>query len=163
MNEGTGPRLADALILAMREPYLSKLLSGEKTVEVRRTHPTSIYLKKYGTQHFFGCKLYLYRKGQIWGYVTVQNHLLTEGRDLSCLCERYADDACLGVFQMYEYLQPFVQDGAYSQKSRPGILYFVEKPVRYARPVPVPCRPQSWQYMTDSILDLLPDGKDGEQ
>lgn len=155
MNEGTGPRLADALILAMREPYLSKLLSGEKTVEVRKTHPTSIYLKKYGTQHFCGCKLYLYHKGQIWGHVSVNNHLLTEGHALNYLCERYANAACLDCFKMYEYLA-----GGGDGKARPGILYFVEKPVRYARPVPVPCRPQSWQYMTDSILKLLPDGKD---
>lgn len=158
-NRNMGSKIDD-IILAMREPYLSKLLSGEKTIEVRKTHPKTDCLMKYGTQHMFGMTLYLYHRRQIWGHVTVTDYVFTENADLDRLCEKYAADACLSFEEMFEYLYPSKPTSAWYQKARQGVLYFVEKPVRYEQPVPVPCRPQSWQYMTAEIQNLLPKGKE---
>lgn len=156
MNEGTGPRLADALILAMREPYLSKLLSGEKTVEVRKTRPHR--------PDVCGMVLYLYHKRHIYGHVTVRQFQNTKYRLIDDLCEEMHEKACLTHQAMRKYLYGYRSNAGFDIACRNGILYIVEKPVRYARPVPVPCRPQSWQYMTDDVRGLLPiDGKEETQ
>lgn len=145
------------LILAMREPWLTKLLSGEKTAEVRRTRPR--------TAELAGVKrLYLYRGGCIYGWVPVAGWSCfadgihpVEAR-VQPLVDRYAARACLTPQEMLRYLHGFPVGAVVYKVAGP-----LSAPVRYAVPVPVPCRPQGWQYMTAEILALLPDGKEGRQ
>lgn len=139
-----------SIILAMREPYLSQLLDGSKTVEVRKTRPACGVLPHE--------TLYLYRKGAIHGQVSVREMHYVGRTDFEMgACEaiaKFAEKACLEDGEMLDYLGWHPKHAA---------VYEVYAPIRYARPVPVPCRPQSWQYMTDSILELLPDGREGEE
>lgn len=141
-----------SLILAMREPYLSKLLTGEKTAEVRRTSPDLLNLR--------GMRLYLYHKGRICGHVTVSDFQRTKYQFLDKLCEEVHGDACLSYEEMSDYLYGYQSLSGVDIACRNGIIYKVSDPVRYECPVPVPCRPQSWQYMTDEIRTMLPDGKE---
>lgn len=142
------------LILAMREPYLTQLLNGEKTAEVRRTAPDLLNLK--------GCRLYLYHKKHIYGHVTVQEVQRTHHLYLDSVCNIYARAACLPVEDMKKYLYGYRSADGIACCCK-GIIYFVGAPVRYAEPVAVPCRPQSWQYMTGDTLALLPDGKEEQK
>lgn len=136
------------LILAMREPYLTQLLNGEKTAEVRRTKPDLI--------NIYGCRLYLYHKKRIYGHVTVKNWQHTAYQFLTPLCKEWSAAAALTPDEMKKYLSGGLSKAGMEMACRNGIIYLVGEPVRYAFPVDVPCRPQSWQYMTPEIKALLP-------
>lgn len=135
------------LILAMREKWLRLLLTGEKTAEVRRTSPRA--------EVWPGTRLYLYHKGAIWGYVTVTRaERVCAGNSAklhSQVCV-YFRRACLGFMEMMEYLDKCVS----------GRVYVVTDPVRFAEPVPVPCRPQGWQYMTAAVMQAVAAGRKEE-
>lgn len=147
------------LILAMREPFLEKLLSGEKTAEVRRTHPKGLYGGGLRVGDSF--KLYLYRSGHIWGYVRVYACILTQGRSIFQLAGCLHREACLTKQEMMDYLRN-VRGDEYCRVATPkGVVYSVMNPRRYERGVKVPCRPQSWQFLTEEIRAMLPD--DGKE
>lgn len=136
------------LILAMRAPFLAKLLIGIKTAEVRRTKPDMI--------NFYGTRLYLYHKKRIYGHVTVEDWQYTYRRFLNDLCKNWCAAACLTHEEMWKYLAGDLSPAGQDMACRNGIIYLVRDPVRYAVPVDVPCRPKSWQYMTPEIKVLLP-------
>lgn len=134
------------IILAMREPYLSQILSGKKTVEVRRTRPNTI-----------PCMVFLYHRGKIYGSAEVNRvEILPPGRTsegdkaLREACKRFAWKACLTEDEMYRYLN----------LAPAPTLYGLEAAQAFARPIEVPCRPQSWQYMTEEIMQVLRVGKE---
>lgn len=136
------------IILAMREKWLNLILDGKKVFEVRRTCPK----RKPG-------RIYLYRLGMIWGVADVgmwwrvcdmfNREYFTAGE----FREKFAAKACLGVQEYLGYL-----DGA----KRPAV-YHLREVYPYAQPIPVSCRPQSWQYMTDEIREQIAQAVNQEQ
>lgn len=121
------------ILLAMKEKWLKKLLDGTKTVELRRTHPKGSAVPKY---------IYLYYRGMVWGKVEVHD-VLYNPYSTSWLAEKTYKDACLSYQEAYDYL-----GGAYGSAA-----YYVTNPVRYKTPFPVSARPQSWQYMNDTLYE----------
>lgn len=124
--------MSTSIILAMREKWLNLILSGQKTAEVRRTRPSSpCYMPDY---------LYLYHKGCIHGIAEVRAY-----RILPCgwfsLDIGECQEACLSVEEAKRYLQT----------SSLGVIYKLGRVQRFTQPIPVPCRPQSWQYLTEKI------------
>lgn len=129
------------LILAMREKGLNLILSGKKTAEVRRTRPARpCDMPDY---------LYLYHRGCVHGIAEVRAY-----RYLPCgwfsLDRGECKEACLSVEEARGYLQ----------LSSLGVIYKLGRVQRFPKPVPVPCRPQSWQYATPELLDIIQGGKE---
>ena len=127
------------LILAMREPYLSQLLSGEKTVEVRRTRPTNRVLWQACS-----LRLYLYKGGYIHGFVDVKR--INELDEIKSLCnwQDVCKAACLTDQEMEQYLE-----GA--DKNRVA-LYEVGNPSRYKKPHKFGTIVQSWIYADQDFI-----------
>lgn len=124
------------LILAMREKWLNLILDGTKTAEVRRTHPARpCDMPDY---------LYLYHRGHIHGMAEVRAY-----RFLPCgwfsLDAVEVQEACLSLEEARGYLQI----------SSRGVIYKLGRVQRFTQPIPVPCRPQSWQYATPELLDII--------
>lgn len=131
------------LIIAMRERWMNLILDGKKTAEVRRTRPARpCDMPDY---------LYLYHKGCIHGMVEVRAH-----RYLPCgwfsLDKVECQEACLSGEKARGYLQ----------LSSRGVIYKLGKVERFLKPIPVPCRPQSWQYATPELLDII-NGQKGDK
>ena len=131
------------LIIAMRERWLTLILDGKKTAEVRRTHPARpCDIPDY---------LYLYHRGCIHGMVEVRAY-----RYLPCgwfsLSKGECQEACLSGEAARGYLQI----------SSRGVIYKLGKVERFLKPIPVPCRPQSWQYATQELLEII-NGKGDQQ
>ena len=131
------------LILAMRERWLNLILDGSKTAEVRRTRPA----RPCDMPDYF----YLYHKGHIHGIVKVAAWQTPECSGLTQYewwgraCTWYHDDACLTRKEMLSYL---------CDAASP-VVYFLGKAARFEKPITVPCRPQSWQYATPELLDII--------
>lgn len=147
------------LILAMKHLYLDLLLTGRKRCEVRRTRPKGLFSGSLREGESF--KLYLYFRGHIWGYVRVYGCILTQGRSIVDLARRLHEDACLSQKAMMDYLRNIRDDECCRVATPKGVIYAVMNPRRYERGVKVPCRPQSWQFLTDEIRAMLPD--DGKE
>lgn len=128
------------IILAMREKWLNLILDRKKVFEVRRTCP----------KHRPG-RIYLYRRGVIWGEAEIGKwwHVCDmfhrEYFVYSPFKELFAAKAYLSEREYLDYME-----GA----KRP-VVYYLKEVLRYAQPVPVSCRPQSWQYMTDEIRNQI--------
>lgn len=134
------------LILAMREKWLNLILDGKKTAEVRRTRPRGDVMNR---DDFFYITLYFYNKGLIHGMAQVDAFACLEyfrREQMGDWCRK----ACLTPAEMDKYL-----DGA----ARP-IVYELGKVQRFPKPIPVPCRPQSWQYATPELLEIIQDRKE---
>lgn len=134
-----------AVIVAMREPFLSAVLNGEKTIEVRRTRPRRLPIM-----------LFFYYRGKIYAGATLKHvhclpccYAIRENRvTVQAACKRFHGQACLTYEAMRDYL---------SLGTAPT-LYELGAVEVYRNPVPVPCRPQSWQYMTDDMMKMIPQG-----
>ena len=130
------------LILAMREKWLNLILDGKKTAEVRRTRPSSpCYMPGY---------LYLYHKGCIHGIAEVvgtdlfnQSGLYKEW--VFAAFRAYGEKACLTRVDFFRYLA----------LAKSPVVYLLGRVERFLKPIPVPCRPQSWQYATPELLDII--------
>lgn len=86
------------VILAVKAVWCEKILTGEKTVEVRRVLPAKLRS---------GDKVYLYCGGAIWGYAECLWVEMVDEADeyeLWPLAEVYADRACLEEEVMVEYM-----------------------------------------------------------
>lgn len=86
------------VILAVKAVWCEKILTGEKTVEVRRVLPVKLRV---------GDKVYLYCGGAIWGYAECLWVEMVDEADeyeLWPLAEVYADRACLEEEAMVEYM-----------------------------------------------------------
>lgn len=120
----------------MREKWLNLILDGKKTAEVRRTRPARpCDMPDY---------LYLYHRGHIHGIAEVRAfRYLTSG--WFSLNKGECQEACLSVEKARGYLQ----------LSRRGVIYKLGRAQRFPKPIPVPCRPQSWQYATPELLDII--------
>lgn len=132
-DEAAEKTLPVSLILAMREPHLSRLLNGEKHLELRRNHPA--HVENVG-------RLYLYMRGYIHGYVEVVDVEQRGACTLHSIASRWHQGARLTYQDAYTYL-----NGAYK-----AVAYRVCKPVRFKEPVAVCIRPQSWMYATPEIV-----------
>lgn len=128
------------LMLAMREPYLSQLLDGSKTVEVRRTRPAPEILRNAKS-----IRLYLYKGGYIHGYVDIDYYNSLNEISWSGWWQDTCKRACLTAQEMEQYL-------AGSDKDR-VIFYHVSKRVKYKSPLKTHHRPQSWVYIIEPIND----------
>lgn len=128
------------IILAMREKWLNLILDGKKIFEVRRTCPKRR-----------PWRIYLYRRGMIWGVAEVAHWwhvcdmLPREYFTSGLYPAMFASKACLSEREYLDYM-----NGA----KRPAV-YYLREVSRYEQPVPVSCRPQSWQYMTDEIREQI--------
>lgn len=136
------------LILAMREKWLNLILEGKKTAEVRRTRPAKACdMPDY---------LYLYHKGCIHGIAEVAGWNTPECSNVPdyawplSATTRTHKEACLTRREMLLYLK-----GASSP-----VVYLLGKVQRFDTPIPVPCRPQSWQYATPELLEIIQDRKE---
>lgn len=128
------------LILAMREPYLSQLLSGEKTVEVRRTRPAEAILRNAKN-----LRLYLYKGGYIHGYIECYERVEPEVVDVFGDWEYMAKRACLTIEKLKAYLSGCNPDRA--------IFYCVRNPSRYKVPKPYSTTVQSWMYADAHFIE----------
>lgn len=115
----------------MREKFLRALLSGEKTVELRRCCPKTIPKR-----------LYLYYRRAVHGWVDVEAYTFPTPDNLQEWATKVASAACLTPDEAVKYLTG----------GRSPIIYHVVNPVVLKEPLPVPCRPQSWIY-TDNELE----------
>lgn len=130
------------IILAMREKWLNLILEGKKTAEVRRTRPARpCDMPDY---------LYLYHKGCIHGIAEVVGIRLCERAWLDLIYEDYGKDACLS----------WQEFSLYMATAKAGVVYRLGKVQRFDTPIPVPCRPQSWQYATPELLEIIQDRKE---
>lgn len=127
------------LILAMREPYLSQLLSGEKAVEVRRTSPKKDILRNAKT-----LRLYLYKGGQIHGYVDVSGYATLSDVYFLGAWESMRCAACLTDEELGRYLWQALPDRA--------IFYCVRNSYRYKKPHKFGTTVQSWIYADQDFI-----------
>lgn len=118
--------------------FFDLMLSGQKTVELRRSHP-----QKDGTR--FGKNLYFCKHGYVYGQATIQGtdfHGITSNAGAARYAVYYYEQAGLTAQEALDYLQ-----GAESPAA-----YYIEKPIRYRHPVP--CQesiPRSWCYITPEL------------
>lgn len=133
--------MAKSLILDIKLKYLDLLLSGRKSVELRRSHPAA-----GGTAP--GQILYLARLGAIRGQVTIDAinfegiHTLDSPMAFAIA---YADRACLTTQEAIDYM-----DGA-----RSPAAYTVSHPISYRHPVPCQQKiPNSWCYISPALQRL---------
>lgn len=130
------------LILAMRERWLNLILDGKKTAEVRRTRPARpCDMPDY---------LYLYHRGHIHGMAEVRAYTVPDYPELVGFwhrntCAIHHKRACLTGKEMLEYLNC----------AAAPVVYLLGRVGRFEKPIPVPCRPQSWQYATPELLDMI--------
>lgn len=123
----------ESIVLAMREPYLSLILSGEKKLEIRRTTPSradSI------------TRIYLYHAGCIHGEVEVKSIEAPRKESVRAIAARWHQAARLSFRDALEYLW---------QPCRP-CAYHLGVPTLYKNPVPIDNRPQSFIYSTPEIV-----------
>lgn len=124
------------LILAMRERWMNLILDGKKTAEVRRTRPARpCDMPDY---------LYLYHKGHVHGLAEVRAYRYLPSGWFS-LAVGECQEACLSVEDAKSYLGG----------SGFGVVYKLGKVQRFQKPVPVPCRPQSWMYATTELRNII--------
>lgn len=124
------------IILAMKPKWLHLIIEKKKTCEVRRTGPKVV-----------PDWLFLYQGGCIHGLahvVGVVKPVILNGAAM--IGAETLREACLTQEQFTGYM------GTWTETSR---IYKLGGVAAFPRPVPVPCRPQSWQYMTDEILYIL--------
>lgn len=121
-----------ALLLAMKEEWVGLILCGRKHAEVRRSAP------KPGNEPR---RLYLYNRGHVYGYAEVVGFCHVNFKNWKRVCAKYHGMALLSADAMEQYL---VGTGC-------GIVYMLGRRVRYRHAVPVPYRPQSWQYVTPDM------------
>lgn len=127
------------IILAMREKWMNLILDGTKTAEVRRTRPARpCDMPDY---------IYLYHRGCIHGMAEVRAfRRMTDWYEVEATCRQYYKEACMeSAKAMHVFLS-----GAISP-----CLYLLGRVARFDKPIPVPCRPQSWQYATSELLDII--------
>lgn len=117
----------DAVMLSIRPEWAKKILSGEKTVEVRKSFPGNVYLPfkvyMYETVHSDGpdkgC-------GAVVGEFTCDEIFDIVWTSTGHKYDYQRGEDCLSVFQLHDYL------GAGD-----GYGWHITKPVTYDSPVPV--------------------------
>ena len=130
------------LILAMRERWMNLILDGQKTAEVRRTRPARLCdMPDY---------LFLYHRRCLHGVAEVvgtdlfnQSGLYKEWVFASF--RAYGEKACLTRVDFFRYLA----------LAKSPVVYLLGRVERFAEPIPVPERPQSWMYMTDAVREIV--------
>lgn len=124
------------VLLAMKEEWIGPILCGRKRAEVRRRAP------KPGNEPR---RVYLYSRGHVYGYADVVGYCHVTFHNWKRLCRKYHTMALLSRDAMEQYI---VGTGC-------GIVYMLGTAVRFNRAVPVPFRPQSWQYLTPDMENLI--------
>lgn len=117
------------LLLALHLEWFSRMASGQKTVELRRTHPAD---PATGT-------LFFSIRGTCYGQATVCS--ITQDAAIN-LAINHHQEAAMTPHQAMDYLQ-----GA-----KDPIAYHICEVVRYKAPLPIVRTPQSWQFMPPSLL-----------
>lgn len=125
------------IILPMKEKWLDLLLSGKKTVEVRRTSPKIVVER-----------LYLYLRGHIHGYVEVKGYKAGKNPTDARLRQLAKEDARAAMLSQQEFVK-------YLSGSKTPILYFVANPVRLKKPLLIADRPQNFQYASYDLQKLV--------
>lgn len=143
MSAGTFER---NIVLAMAEPHLSNILTGKKTVEIRRNRPKMPIRT--------GTKFFLYHKKAIYGWFKcsltsdtvyrIDNPFMPDTLRDSIL-EPLCEPSCVSKAFIYNYLK-----GA----KRP-VLYYISAVKVFKQPLPVLCRPQSWIYSTKELEEQI--------
>lgn len=137
------------IIIAMKPKYLELILNGTKTAEVRRTRPKE--------PCYWPNRLWLYQGGCIHGYVNVKGYRVPETESLVTWARNVSTElhekACILEHDMYMYLISGLVRRSYRKPQQ--IVYLLGTAVRATKPIPVPCRPQSWIYMTDEVRAIV--------
>lgn len=123
----------ESIVIALREPYISLILSGEKKLEIRRTTPALAENIR---------RLYLYYRGFILGEVEVKSVEAPRSSSARALAARWHQAARLSFHDALEYLW---------RPCRP-CAYHLGTVVIYKHPVPIDNRPQSFIYATPEIV-----------
>lgn len=105
------------IVLALKPKWLELILTGKKTVEVRRALPKSLNP---------GDRIFLYCKGDIHGVATVAGVKDNGNYYMWRLSQIYADRACLSAKEILDYL---------FRGSNPGFIE-IAAVERYADPHP---------------------------
>lgn len=131
------------ILLSVRRPFSQKILSGEKTWELRKTKPR---LKRGGP-----VKIWLYESGKdgeraIIGWCRLEYLIIVPRRLPPWLPKR----ACVTEDYIRDYMRGY----------RPCYGWGVKDPVRLPDAVPLSDigltrPPQSWQYLTPEQADIL--------
>lgn len=130
------------LILAMRERWMNLILDGQKTAEVRRTRPARLCdMPDY---------LFLYHRGCLHGVAeVVGTDLFNQSGSYKewvfASFRAYGEKACLTRVDFFRYLA----------LAKSPVVYLLGRVERFAEPIPVPERPQSWMYMTDAVREIV--------
>lgn len=117
------------LLLALHLEWFSRMATGQKTVELRRTHPAD---PATGT-------LFFAIRGTCYGQATVCD--ITQDAAIN-LAINHHQEAAMTPHQAMDYLQ-----GA-----KDPVAYHICGVVRYKAPLPIVRTPQSWQFMPPSLL-----------
>lgn len=140
------------IILAMQPRWLNLILDGKKTAEVRRTSPARAEDDP--------CRLWLYQGGAIHGYANVARvHKPQMGMPQMIWCMKIVDEfhirACLSARDMHDYLTRDLLGKTYREHWNRAVYELAGGRDFRGAPIYVPCRPQSWMFMTDEVRDII--------
>ena len=131
------------ILLSVRRPFCGKILSGEKTWELRQNVPR-VMKREHVT-------LWLYESGKdgeraIIGKCRMVSFALITHMPFGKVLGSFLIDACVSKTHLRTYL--------------PCFAWGVQDPVKLPAPVPLSANgltrpPQSWQYITDEQAAIL--------
>lgn len=124
------------LLFAMRKKYLDLILSGRKTIEVRRTHPAKCPDPFWEYLTDVGKKIFFYYAGKIWGEATIKYYNFDPVIDLEKYTDSHFSRACLSREEW----------AAYWAGAKGPCFYELKNIVAYDEPKKTDLRPQSWMY-----------------
>ncbi|MDH3068817.1 ASCH domain-containing protein [Akkermansia sp. N21169] len=135
------------ILLSIKQPFSGKILSGEKTWELRKNVPR---LKKGDS-----VTLWLYESGKdgaraIIGKCRMVSYVALRHMPFGDALDLLMREACVTAVRIYSYL--------------PCYAWGVQDPVRLPAAVPLSAiglsrPPQSWQYLTDEQAAILEGGE----
>lgn len=107
------------ILMAFKPKWAELILSGDKTVEVRRVMPKNLQADDF---------VWIYCRGYVLGYFRVRDFysfVKDEECPMETLIDEFAEDACLTFNEMRTY---------WAGASRPGLI-FIKEATRNAYPV----------------------------
>lgn len=146
------------ILMSIRARYAALILSGRKTLEIRKTAPKGLRESAEITVLLYESKREGGR-GAIVGSFLCRNILPVTKRNVDEVCRR----ACLSREELQAYAErPQRIPGAESSTAAPGgkiYAWSVESPVTFEQPIPlqelsVSCPPQSWRKLRETQIAI---------
>lgn len=152
------------ILMSIRARYAALILSGRKTLEIRKTAPKGLRESAEITVLLYESKREGGR-GAIVGSFLCRNILPVTKRNVDEVCRR----ACLSREALQAYAErPQRISGAESSTAAPGgkiYAWSVESPVTFEQPIPlqevsVSCPPQSWRKLRETQIAMVGGNRD---